>query len=58
MPAIAENIKKVAVIKTGEQTQFIELDQVSVLSISISVNYVPLVMLTEAVIACRLEIHD
>ena len=29
MPAIAGNIKKVAVIKTGEQTQFIELDQVN-----------------------------
>ena len=27
MPAIAENIKKVAVVKHGVTTQFIELDQ-------------------------------
>ncbi len=31
MPALAENIKKVAVVMQGEQTQFIELDQVGII---------------------------
>ena len=30
MPAIKENIKKVAVVMQGETTQFISLDQVSI----------------------------
>ena len=36
MPAIAGNVKKVAVIKTGEQTQFIELDQVSFVALNLT----------------------
>ena len=31
MPETAENIKKVAVIMDGQQTQFLELDQVTCL---------------------------